>query len=110
MSSALAMGDVYEREMGTTLALNMFERRKRVISSLVLSIFWPCYLFASIPDFVNSFQEIDQLDRWEILPLLACFITTCALIFVNALSDTSGFELEADVSPKHLASSIASML
>ena len=94
----------------STLALNMFERRKRVISSLVLSIFWPCYLFASIPDFVNSFQEIDQLDQWEILSLLACFITTFALIFVNALSDISGFELEADVPPKHLASYLSGLI
>ena len=27
----------------STLALNMFERRKRVATSLALSIFWPCY-------------------------------------------------------------------
>ena len=95
----------------STLALIVFERRKRVISSLVLSIFWPCYLITSIPEYLNTLQDINQLDQLEVLSQVACFITTIALIFVNTLSDTSGIDLESsDVSPKHLASYFSSLV
>ena len=94
--------------LSSTLALNIFERRKRVATSLALSIFWPCYFVASIPHYVNSFQEIDQSDS---LILLACFITTLIMIFINALSDISGFELKsANVSPKHLSSFLSGLI
>ena len=97
--------------LSSTLALNMFERRKRVATSLALSIFWPCYLVASIPQYVNSIEETDQLDSLEGLLLLACFITTLTMIFINALSDISGFELKsANVSPKHLSSFLSGLI
>ena len=64
----------------TTLLLTVFERKKRVISSLVFSIFWPCLLLASIPCYVNNFQDISTLEKEEVLSQIASVIIIVALI------------------------------
>ena len=64
----------------STLLLTVFERKKGVISSLVLSMFWPCLLLASIPSYVNSFQDISDLEAEEILSQIASLVLIIALI------------------------------
>ena len=64
----------------STLLLTVFERKKGVISSLVLSMFWPCLLLASIPSYVNSFQDVSALEAVEILSQIASLVLIITLI------------------------------
>lgn len=88
------------------LILTFYERRKRIKSSLISSIFWPCVFIASLPTFINNVDD----ESISILSLdCGCLVVTFCLIVINFFADLSGLE-DDQQSPKHLASFASSLI
>ena len=116
-SSILTMSDCFNFVLTffflfAAVGLTVFEKVHRVISSLVMTIFWPTYLLAMIPELLNVLYYFNQLDLLEIISVLASFGITIFLIVVNCFSDITGIELENchKVPPKDLSSFVSGLV
>ena len=116
-SSILTMSDCFNFVLTffilfAAIGLTVFEKVHRVISSLVMTIFWPTYLLAMIPELLNVLYYFNQLDLLEIISILASFGITIFLIVINCFSDITGIELEncQKVPPKDLSSFVSGLV
>ena len=94
------------------LGLTVFEKSHRITSSLVMTIFWPIYLLAMIPELLHVIYYFNQIDLLEVVSILSSFGITITLIVVNCFSDITGLELEncQKVPPKDLSSFVSGLV
>ena len=94
------------------LGLTVFEKSHRIISSLVMTIFWPLYLLAMIPELLHVIYYFNQIELLEVVSIFSSFGITIALIVVNCFSDITGIELEncQKVPPKDLSSFVSGLV
>ena len=94
------------------LWLTIFEKVHRVTSSLVMTICWPIYLLAMIPELLHVLYYFNQLELLEVVSILSSFGITVSLILVNCFSDVTGIELEncQNVPPKDLSSFVSGLV
>ena len=94
------------------LGLTVFEKSHRITSSLVMTIFWPIYLLAMIPELLHVIYYFNQLDLLEVVSILSSFGITIVLIVVNCFSDITGLELEncQKEPPKDLSSFVSGLV
>ena len=71
-----------------------------------MTILWPCYLTALIPEVLNVVYYFNDLDLVGLTSFMVSFVITMCLIIIDCFSDNTGIDLHdlRKMSPKDLAS------